>query len=451
MSSCRGGLSFKIDQVVHPNYEANTTGFGTRSSRCLHRRAQPRPPRIPAGPLIHNETVECDTLLEMLPYESKAQMQRVVPLLPERSFQQSLWYRLTKKTFILIFFLTGVDIQKHQRISYSVFIILLRIVIAVLFTVYACATVMYICYRMPAQPSVLDWVRSLYVIVNWILAAFSCVHIIQNERVFADVLFPKTGLQTRFYPRRFVVASLFWLPSSCALAYQAFQLWRSNEHILIKAGLTSAVVLLQAPQVAICLYTQCEEILISHLRDLHLTAQTVLLEEQVPRVAWAKNAIRRNIQCVNDTLGNILLLIFIRIFTVVAMRFGDILLWSWQPTDSYIQLAYMLNGGLLIAQLYDISRLGSAVIQEAQRTEMTLYEYSPLAPKKMLAELRSILAYREHFDALLISNSFVNNRATIFTYLGTMFTCIAILLQFDYAIMRALDEAKQNSKYRSMA
>lgn len=327
---------------------------------------------------------------------------------------------------------------------------------------FICAYVVFVigvsCYfatRFPSRPSVLDFIRILYYILSFVIILYGGAVLNWYAATISDILFWSDEFPCQFYVSAFIYPMMLSLPSIIVDVEDAFETMLLNRPLIVKLGHLFGVYLWQVQYAVICMYVQCEAVVQGQLEHVTRMAKSLPISvESVEKMTRAKLSIRRTIENVNTVFGNVLLVCYMKLFTLFTLRFGKLVLWNGKLDESWLQDSiYFLTECLQITQIFETTRRGSAIIVETQRAEKAL-----LMPQTkrlneesvaILSELRSIVAYREDLDTLKISDSFVNRKATMLTYLGTLFTCVAIVLQFDHNVLRVLQMGRTGGSLQS--
>lgn len=379
-------------------------------------------------------------------------------LVPARTMQKTGPEKdsLGLRMFCRIFAVYGIRIQRvpqrdgllEAKQSNTVFY-LIRVVVLSSFAVFLVGNTYALYDYLSDKASLLDFVRISYNLTSYGTILMSLRVLRRNQRDLSEILFHSEFFTNKFHLSSFRRALLYNFPSfviDLFLAVDAFVRARPN---IIIAGYLCGVYVWQGQMVAFCMYMQLQAIIRSQLEQLtDMVRASSFNEDSIRHIARAKQSIRHTIERVNAIFGDFLLVYYVKMFTLVTLRIGAIILWgSENYLPVFLNTVFGIGLCLQIVQMYGTTGVGSDIIFESQKLERYLYQprrtWDDLR-QKALTEIRRVLRYHEYFDALLISESFVNQRATTFTFLGTMFTCVAIILQFDCDILKILELARSD-------
>lgn len=340
-----------------------------------------------------------------------------------------------------------------KKRSWKPFIVFIRCLVVAAYIVFVNGTTYSVTSHLRRKPSLLEFVRYMYHITSFIIILHSGLKMYWHAASLSRILFFPEKFLVRFYPAQFFIPLFMSMPSIVSDVQDAIHSLENDEHLIQKMASFCGLYVWTVQYAAICMYTECEAVILGQLQVITDMVMTFTPNEDlVSSLTRAKSSVRMSIEKINLIFGNVLLVFYIKIFMLVTLRFGAMILWGtsqrlapWRTTIN------VLTSTLQIAQVFETTRLASLIIREALRAERMLY-----APRKRnwlgadmarqcVLELRRVLRYRESIDALTISDCFVNCKAAIFTYLGTMFTCIAVILQFDFDVLKALEGAKQSA------
>lgn len=373
-----------------------------------------------------------------------------------------------------MFVIYGIDVRvgrcsaKKQQVSTSRHPLwcLPRIGTFVAFSMFVVGLYVGIYNDMPEQLSLLCLV-SLANTANYLLIMIlSGFTMMKYESSLSEIIFYNSVFSLNFNPRPFFIQLFLSVFSFGLDIYIAVRDAFSSQPLLVKLGSISGLYVWPLQYLTFCMYGQCESVILSELQFLSdFLRKTPISNDAAYRVACSKNSIRLLTAKVNRIFSEVLLVIYTKVIFLLATHFGSIALWDTPRRKNHLShIFYVLASCVQVAQLFETTRLGSAIIQECLRAE-TILLHCPSVRTKIrpyvtryreaepdysehpidLNEVRAVLSYNERIDALTISDTFVNSKSTMFKYLGTMFTCIAIVLQFDYDILNALDRAKSVS------
>lgn len=163
-----------------------------------------------------------------------------------------------------------------------------------------------------------------------------------------------------------------------------------------------------------------------------------------PEIMKSKEQARLFTRNVNNTFATVFALLFVKVF----LLFYTVLYDSFINHDG-VDWGSLTKVGpaLQVIILYDLASGGSEIIDACFRTASKVLAHIPRSQSEndndSWARLAQIVSYDELQDFLMISDCFRFTRQTLFSYVGIVITCTAVLLQFDYRILAKLDEDKR--------
>ena len=338
--------------------------------------------------------------------------------------------------------------EREARRTHGLFYVI-RFLVLVSFVTYVTGSSFALYDYVDDKASLLDFVRLTYNVLSYTTILVGLIVMSLNDDELSRILFESDFFTNRFHRRFFRNALAYNIPSfvlDIFLAVDAFVKERSK---MIIAGYLCGIYVWQGQLATFCMYMQCEAVIRGQLQQLgDLVRASAFNEDSIYRIALAKRSIRHTVDRVNKIFGNFLLVYYLKMFTLVTLRIGAIILWGTERYRTFsFNAIFILNCIFQIIQIYEITRIGSDIIIESQQLERHLWQPRRTwddTRHKALTEIRRVLAYREYYDSLLICDSFVHQKATTFTFLGTMFTCTAIILQFDCDILKIVALAKSD-------
>lgn len=367
--------------------------------------------------------------------------------------------RFALKAFCRLFWFFGIRIHYVARgdVASGQFIpercdklcILRRILTFVSLAVYVVGSCFALYDYVDEKASLLDFVRFFYSIVSYTTILMGLIVMMFHEEETSQILFRSEYFRNEFHTHSLRIAVVCNIPSFVIDLYLAIDAILKERSGLIITGYMCGIFVWHGQMATFCMYMQCQNVILEQLKQLgYFVRRSPFNEESIHRIAGAKQSIRHIIQRVNSIFGNFILIYYLKLFTLMTLRIGAVILWG---TEHYLALwlnsAFFVSMFFQVLQIYGTTSVGTHIISESLKLERYLYQPRRNwneARQKALMEARRVLRYHEYFDALLISESFVNRKATTFTFLGTSFTCVAIILQFDCDILRILQLASSD-------
>ena len=170
-----------------------------------------------------------------------------------------------------------------------------------------------------------------------------------------------------------------------------------------------------------------------------LSARTVSACELLKK----KQIIRQLTANVNETFSTTIALFYVKVFLLFYVFLSGLLL-----LDSRTHLVWWwnLSSALQIMMLYDLASDGNEIVDACRRTAAVALGHD-LRPwigsdEDSSSRLAQILSFDEFRDAVKVSNCFLLNKQSFFSYMALIVTCNSVILQFDYRISAKLDEHK---------
>lgn len=319
-------------------------------------------------------------------------------------------------------------------------------------------------FDIPAKPSLLDFVTIANIINYILILSLGGFKMMRHEADLSELVFFNDAID----PGPFFIQLFLSIPSFVVDIYNASTNVIGSRQAEIAIGSVSSVLVWPIQYLLFLMYAQCESVVLMQLRRLSESIKrTPITATSADRIIRCKTSIRQLTVKVNRIFSEILLLIYMKVVFLLAKHFGSIALWgSHDERDNISDALFVIVACLQTVQVFETTRLGSAIIKECLQCDAVLlnppkakfaiesrpsgceatWSTGPSGTSEhtsRLADVRLVLAYREQLDAMTISDSFVICKATMFTYLGTTITCIAIVLQFDCDVLNALDRAKE--------
>lgn len=219
--------------------------------------------------------------------------------------------------------------------------------------------------------------------------------------------------------------------------------------LLVVFGSACAIYTWLLQIAAATIYVQTAKHICDKLRTIDaIIAAGGLWRKQQDHVIVLKAQVRHDIAALNGRFGMFVMLLYLKIFTLVTYNINKIVTLGdrhWLSASLYVT-----GSCLQVFVTFTACQMGSELIDLASRTHRRLFDdvlcfdYGSTGgwSRANIVELREILAFREEWDSLRISDCFVNRKSTMFTYVGTLVSSIAIILQFDYRILHVLDRSR---------
>ena len=146
--------------------------------------------------------------------------------------------------------------------------------------------------------------------------------------------------------------------------------------------------------------------------------------------------IRDQVSEINSLFAGIFAALYLHLFLSIGFIWGrvvrDNMSFSGQYPDAFNIFWYAL-------QLYFVARAASDVKAQCAKTEAELLRR--LRGNVDCTSIRQ-LRFREDWDSLRVG-CFEHSKANFLKFLSTVTTCVAIVLQFDYLVVRAINELSQ--------
>lgn len=189
-------------------------------------------------------------------------------------------------------------------------------------------------------------------------------------------------------------------------------------------------------------YLQLMNVLQSRQQRLLCLLRQPLTDNNVRYLIHQKWAVRDTTELVNKLCGTTLPLYYMKIFFSIICSAGNIscrhILDMRVYSLAFAHISYIL---VLTLIAHQGSRLISSCIEGhsmASRLPKTTMSGSDTS------ELREVLKYKKKWDCLTMSLGFIIEMPVLISFLGTCITVVAIFLQFDYKVLRKLQQAMQN-------
>lgn len=161
---------------------------------------------------------------------------------------------------------------------------------------------------------------------------------------------------------------------------------------------------------------------------------------QLSNIISMKNNIRDTTSCFNRAFNTLLLIMYIKIFSLVYRALIIILQFRSSSRTARMML---ITPCLQISIVYDMACVGTKIIRCCHSTAQNiLLERKNLSYDELWILSRLVYFNRDQ-DALSILGSFINQKRTLVTYFGTIIKFISVVLQFDYRLMAMFDRYKR--------
>lgn len=205
---------------------------------------------------------------------------------------------------------------------------------------------------------------------------------------------------------------------------------------LIAASGWTSRHLFQIVYISFMLYLQCQAIILNRLRLLdHNLA--VLSERQILN---DKQDIRDLVSGLNRTFSGVLALMYARIFLILYTRSIMIA----RSADFRVDDVFSIVSPTLTATLlFFMSCQGASIVDQCERTDFCLRtkRLTRLTEREQ-KYVKNVVLFTRLQDSLTIWNCFPHSKTTFVSFLVSLLTCVAILVQFDYRVMAKLDRYK---------
>lgn len=370
--------------------------------------------------------------------------------MPKPILRSSILQEVCFKFTVVHCFLCGVDLcctDNVRTFAYRsqlrvLLTIAIRVGIVSIYTLFLTTKLQYAYANFSDRPATSDIFDIIYLLNSCALFAEAGRALWTNQTFLVDLLRDSQNIRS-FNIKRFV----HWFMSCCFYTYidisQAVrreQLTKELESkLLMKHRMVSwcGSYVWQLQYAVFHLYIQGAIIIRANLRGLDVSMDMLSLS----KVLEMKMAVRRSVDHFNRTFSRVLVLIYAKIF---ALAYQGLMIGLRVNELSNVETMIAIIPFLQIVMLYDMAVIGTDVISSCHLLHQKLFlKHKFTSNHHELWRVGTLLMYDERIDALLISDCFPNQKGTLLTYSGTLITCLAIFLQFDYRVMARFDEDKR--------
>ena len=151
-----------------------------------------------------------------------------------------------------------------------------------------------------------------------------------------------------------------------------------------------------------------------------------------------KLSIREDIMTVNSIFARYLSLHYVQLFVDVVFDFAAVMGDLLRNYEKAFLLASLCTRMIM---LHQAARKGSLIISQCLDTEFQLWALGIDRPdvhkSATLWETMRVFRFREEWDTLKVA-CFTSSSANFFRYLSTVVTCVAVVMQFDFKVLRTM-------------
>lgn len=373
-------------------------------------------------------------------------------------------YRYLHKMYLFFFILYGIHftapidrtspVLPMKRQSTAVHLAkIIRYINIIPLILFAMDRVRKIYSTFPVDASFVDIISALHHVLAISILFVARMSIHNKQKVLMRLLPPmyRTDTDHRLYMRLFLIIFILNMPyfiTDCKFFVEAFQ---SGKSLFATIGSGCAVYTWQVQMAAWTVYLQSAARICEKLRTIDEITASGALRKRIDFIVNLKAEVRWDISSLNSRFGTFVFMLYLKIFTLITYNINKIVT---HDGNNRLSMSLYIIGSIMQGMVTFLAcHIGSELIALASRTHRRLFDdalqiQSSLMPnawdrtRTNMSDLRDILAYREEWDSLRISDCFVNRKSTMFTYIGTLVSSIAIILQFDYRILYVLDKSR---------
>lgn len=207
--------------------------------------------------------------------------------------------------------------------------------------------------------------------------------------------------------------------------------------LLENIGMLAMVHVIEIQYLILMLCLQGQIIVLRRLRTLD--SQLIIWQPQ--QIIADKMEIREMISNLNKTFAGVIATLYGKMFYSLYMSYICI---SQYGSFEWTHLFDVVGPTLHVAFLFDMACHGSFIINQCHLTSFKLSSFDfGRVTRKEVKQVQKIMAFNPLLDTLTIWDCCTHSKAAFTSYLGTVITCVAILLQFDYRVMARLDQDKR--------
>lgn len=305
----------------------------------------------------------------------------------------------------------------------------------------------------PSHASCIDIITGLHHLLSMTILFVAGLSIFRCQDTILQLLPPLDNPKINFSSHLRIFSFMIFLNSPYFIIDCKYLIddLRDRASVLIIMGSVSAIYIWNIELAAITIYVQASAHICEKLQAIDAVVKYENNQKAAHYILSAKAKVRRDIATLNDRFGMFIFLLYLKIFTLVAFNVNKIVTLSRRRW--FLLSFYVIGSTLQLIMTFTTCQMGSRLINLASRTHRRLYEKNIQVQTSMSSQLwietkfsffdlRDVLAYREEWDSLCVYDCFVNRKSTMFAYIGTLISLTAIILQFDYKILRILDRSR---------
>ena len=298
---------------------------------------------------------------------------------------------------------------------------------------FTCAIYFYAMIIAPTKHVSLSQVISSVGLFNFMISAFASLFIFVVKHKNIEELLQSSGRNSA----DIVVPILAWIPF---VVYYVIAMMTTRK-IEIILGIVNYFNFTNSMTIFVMVYLDIINDLLLRLRKLHELCRATRIHFKA--LASEKSRIRGRIETINTYFAFPLAVQYLQIFIAFLYVFATLIRDSESKRLNGLgvqSLAGTLVG--FLGAIFFIAWRASRLIAQCHATEsqlMILAENDAgLRDSSQRMDLRDIFRYRQEWDSLMVG-CFECSVSSLLRYMATVTTCVAVVLQFDFEVVRTIN------------